>query len=654
MANGFMVINSRFKPFSYEEMLRPLAAYTDEYNAQEAAYGELADKAAQWERLKNSEMDQDTYQQYRNYANTLQQAADSLAKEGLKPGGRKAVQDARRKYTEEIFPIEQAYQKRAELSKMQKEMIARDPTLLIERGADQIALRELIANPELSPATYSGAYLEKSASQAASALAKEIRDNPRKWQPILGGQYYETRSRYGYTAKEISDALMGRGPEELMQVVQQVAQPIMGWNNAEAKGQALNYIARGMWNAIGDEKYQNLQNQDYLDPLARARLRKLEEQPTGNQSARPPILSGALRENDVVGGDKGVINYMSRGELPEEIAKAQDNISLYEEQMRQLKEKNPGLEEYIRYANSVGAGSSMSQFLGYAGVGAASLQNTSKSGAPKRAEGYGKYRELENKLRKAQETISDWENSQSRVHSELAREYSSLSNDPEEAAVYGALIEGAYSAYAEPFVPVNLDNGVRQNILSAKGPENFVEVTPNGKEKKVGSKEYEEIIKSGRLGLSGQGNTVTVGNRVFKIKDAGYEYNAVGETAKKASNFLKSWKQTPFKEPSNLTRRDFTPISDNLYGANIRVNGEPTKAIYMDTPQGLQPLKLVPVSQISRGIDAEGELLQWIVSENIIPVTEQWDNAPTASSTSKNMANVGYIGPAIYDDYYGF
>ena len=649
-----MVINSRFKPFSYEEMLRPLAAYTDEYNAQEAAYGELADKAAQWERLKNSEMDQDTYQQYRNYANTLQQAADSLAKEGLKPGGRKAVQDARRKYTEEIFPIEQAYQKRAELSKMQKEMIARDPTLLIERGADQIALRELIANPELSPATYSGAYLEKSASQAASALAKEIRDNPRKWQPILGGQYYETRSRYGYTAKEISDALMGRGPEELMQVVQQVAQPIMGWNNAEAKGQALNYIARGMWNAIGDEKYQNLQNQDYLDPLARARLRKLGEQPTGNQSARPPILSGALRENDVVGGDKGVINYMSRGELPEEIAKAQDNISLYEEQMRQLKEKNPGLEEYIRYANSVGAGSSMSQFLGYAGVGAASLQNTSKSGAPKRAEGYGKYRELENKLRKAQETISDWENSQSRVHSELAREYSSLSNDPEEAAVYGALIEGAYSAYAEPFVPVNLDNGVRQNILSAKGPENFVEVTPNGKEKKVGSKEYEEIIKSGRLGLSGQGNTVTVGNRVFKIKDAGYEYNAVGETAKKASNFLKSWKQTPFKEPSNLTRRDFTPISDNLYGANIRVNGEPTKAIYMDTPQGLQPLKLVPVSQISRGIDAEGELLQWIVSENIIPVTEQWDNAPTASSTSKNMANVGYIGPAIYDDYYGF
>ncbi|MBO5424868.1 MAG: hypothetical protein J6A25_05080, partial [Lachnospiraceae bacterium] len=105
MPNGYMVVNSRFKPFSYEEMLRPIAAYTDEYNAQEAAYGELANQAAQWERLKNSQIDQDTYQQYRSYADELQKAADALASEGLKPGGRKALQEVRRRYTENIVPI---------------------------------------------------------------------------------------------------------------------------------------------------------------------------------------------------------------------------------------------------------------------------------------------------------------------------------------------------------------------------------------------------------------------------------------------------------------------------------------------------------------------------------------------------------------------
>lgn len=301
MPNGYMVVNSRFKPFSYEEMLRPIAAYTDEYNAQEAAYGELANQAAQWERLKNSQIDQDTYQQYRSYADELQKAADALASEGLKPGGRKALQEVRRRYTENIVPIEQAYQRRAELSKLQKEMRAKDPTTLIEREADEIALSELIANPELSPATYSGAYLENSARQAASALSKEMRDDPRKWRSILGGQYYETRMRTGYTAKEIQDAISGSdtAPRELRMVIDQVMQPISGWGNEEAISNARNYTARGLWNAIGEEKYQMAEN--WMGKLRASQ--KAQEAPADNlfpggsfRMASPSETIGATKE----------------------------------------------------------------------------------------------------------------------------------------------------------------------------------------------------------------------------------------------------------------------------------------------------------------------------------------------------------------------
>lgn len=262
MANGFMVINSRFKPFSYEEMLRPVAAYTDEYNAQEAAYGELANNASQWEKLKDSAIDQDVYQRYKDYSTNLQSAADRLSSEGLKPGGRKALIDARNQYTQQIVPIEQAYQKRSELAKMQREMRAKDPTTLIERGADEIGLSELISNPELSPATYSGAYLENSARQAALALAKEIRENPKEWESILGGQYYESRAKYGYTADEINAAINGSpdAPPELVQVIDQVMQPVINWQNPQTVEAARGHVARGMWSAIGEEKYQNLDN----------------------------------------------------------------------------------------------------------------------------------------------------------------------------------------------------------------------------------------------------------------------------------------------------------------------------------------------------------------------------------------------------------
>lgn len=651
MANGFMVINSKFKPFSYEEMLRPVAAYTDEYNTQEAAYGELANSTAQWERLKDSEIDQDSYQRYKEYSAALQKAADTLASEGLKPGGRKSLQTARKQYTEQIAPIEQGFKKREEVSKMIREAAIKDPTLLINRKPEQISISEFIANPELTPATYSGAYIERSAAQAASALAKEMRDNPREWSKKLGGQYYETRMRYGYTADEIQAALRGEGPDELRQVVQQAVQPVLGWDNREAQEQALSYAARGLWNAIGEDKYQNLQNQDYLDPLQKLKLKSLQDGNIPSAPALPPILSGPIRENPVVGGDKGAINYIAKGELPEDIIRTQSDIELYKAEMQRLKEQNPELSKYIKERNANGVGKG----IGYATIGGAMNRNISNQTSEKADRtGYFEYRAAEKKLADAEERMKNWENTQSRVRQDLAREYASLSSNPEEAAAYGSMIESAFSAYTDSMVPVNLDRDVRNNILSIKGEGNFVEIKPNGKEKKVSPADYKEILESGRLMLSSQGNVVTLGDKVFRMKDAGYEFNNIGTAARNVSSFLKSWKEAPFKNPTNLTQRDFTPITDNLYGANVRIEGEPAKAIYMNTAQGPQPVRIIPVSQISQGRNVEGELLQWLVSENIIPVTEQWDNAPTASSTNKGMSNVGYVGPALYDEYYGF
>lgn len=45
MASFDFVNTSQFRPFSYQEMLQPLAAYTQEYNAIEEGLGELGPKA---------------------------------------------------------------------------------------------------------------------------------------------------------------------------------------------------------------------------------------------------------------------------------------------------------------------------------------------------------------------------------------------------------------------------------------------------------------------------------------------------------------------------------------------------------------------------------------------------------------------------------
>lgn len=664
MAYGF-VIGSRFKPFSYDEMLKPLAAYTDEYNAQEAAYGELSNSAAQWEKLADSKIDQDTYARYKEYADSLQQTADALARNGLKPDSRQALIGAKRRYTEEIVPIEQAYQKRAELAKLQKELRAKDPTTLIERGADEIALSELIANPELSPATYSGAYLERSAAQAASALAKEIRENPRKWRSILGGQYYETRMRTGYTADEIQRAVSGdpTAPQELQSVIEQVIAPIRSWSNPQAQEEALGYTARGLWNAIGEDKYQMADNwllKMQLQEAAMARRASAKASPSSG--VRPPILSGAPIQLNTV-GDIEAVRAIASSKDPDKIAAARDKAQLAEQNMQTILSENPELSDYLDYVRSRNSMSSLtdSKIDSKVKGGLSDIAKAMESSAAKgriavgrnvpSSAGYYKYLAAEKELKNAREELHNWENTLNSTANSIASEYSGLSNNKEEAISLGAGIENALSAYSGSIIPVNLDKTVQENILSAKGQDNFTLIKPNGKEKPVSKAEYEDILKNGQIRLTSDGNMVLSNGNMYRIKDAGQEYNALGNTSKKVSSFVREWKNTPFKNINSITSADLIKLSDRLYGANVRVDGRPAKAVYMGTPNGPKLVSVTSADEMISGRNIEGELLQLLTYENIAPVVEQWDDIPTASSTNKDMRNVGYTGSVTFDDY---
>lgn len=57
MANYSLVINSQFKPFSYQEMLAPTLMATQAHQELENQYGELATKASVWEKMANEQTD---------------------------------------------------------------------------------------------------------------------------------------------------------------------------------------------------------------------------------------------------------------------------------------------------------------------------------------------------------------------------------------------------------------------------------------------------------------------------------------------------------------------------------------------------------------------------------------------------------------------
>lgn len=304
MANFSFVSGAKFRPFSYQEMLQPLQAYTQEYNTIQEGMGELGTKADVFERMANEQTDPQAYAIYKQYSDDLAAQAESLAKQGLTPASRQGLIDMKRRYSSEIVPIEQAYKRRQELVDEQRKLQAQDSTLLFDRPASTLSLDELIANPALSPQSYSGALLSKQVGTAAQNLAKEVRENPRKWRTILGNQYYETIMQKGFRPEEIMQAVQNN--PEASPILQGIVEDAVGssgiknWNDENILNRAYDYARQGLWNAVGETQYQTLSNKAY-DYAMQERLAAAKK---GKETGTPSAVYRSVPKTKVDGDKK--------------------------------------------------------------------------------------------------------------------------------------------------------------------------------------------------------------------------------------------------------------------------------------------------------------------------------------------------------------
>lgn len=175
MANYSLVLDTKFKPFSYAEMLAPVAAATQAHQALEEEYGNLSAKADVWENMANEQSDPLAYKMYKGYSDDLRDRADTLLREGLNASSRKGMLDMRARYSKEIAPIEIAYKRREELAAEQRKAYAANPTLRYERYANAMSLDDFIKNPSIDYGrSYSGALLTQQVAQAAANYAKVL------------------------------------------------------------------------------------------------------------------------------------------------------------------------------------------------------------------------------------------------------------------------------------------------------------------------------------------------------------------------------------------------------------------------------------------------------------------------------------------------
>lgn len=310
-----LVIGSKFRPFSYSEMLAPIEAATTEHRAIEEGLGEMSAKAGMWDKLANQQSDPVAYAQYKTYADDLTKQADLLARQGLTPESRRGLLDMKRRYSNEITPIKVAATKREELTKAQREAIQKDPSLMFNIDYGTASLDDLINNPNATYNTISGSELSKRASMMASNLAKTIQENP-QYQSILGGQYFQQMQQLGYTPQQVMQTIMNdpNAPSELKQVADTVWQEagLDTWDQA-TQTRARDYINAGLYDAIGTQKFDTQGNRAFMSPAESARLEmdrerfELAKAQAAKDKTTIPLQDGSTIR--VIGGGKALRIY---------------------------------------------------------------------------------------------------------------------------------------------------------------------------------------------------------------------------------------------------------------------------------------------------------------------------------------------------------
>ena len=348
MANYSLVIGSQFKPFSYSEMLQPVLMATQAHQELENQYGELATKASVWEEMANEQTDPYAYKMYKTYANDLEEQAGQLAREGLNAASRRDMLNMRARYSKEITPIEQAYTARQKQAEEQQRALLQDPTLMLSRRAATTSLDDYIRNPQLAYESYSGKLITAQAASAASALAKEMQEKPRKWRSILGNSYYETMMQKGFSSQAVLQAIQDNpnAAPQLTRIVEDAinSSGVRNWGDQATIARVIDYAKQGLWSAVGETQYQTLDN--WRAKLAEQEaMQKRAEQRKAAAAQQARLNSLAINP----------LNIYSSRELSKDEQTYKDNVKkyskyFYTDAQGRVRLTEAGLNEYRRNA----------------------------------------------------------------------------------------------------------------------------------------------------------------------------------------------------------------------------------------------------------------------------------------------------------------
>lgn len=306
MANILITANSNFEPFSFERYIRPYEIYTQAYKETENALSELSSKAEVIQEYINSDPYSKSASVYNNYIKKLDNEAQKLSSEGLK-GSRGKLLQLKRDYDKSISPIIKKIEHKQKLAAEQREAnIQANGALEFDIDYNSNSLDDVDVNK-----SYKYINLDKitedTAKQVTSA-AKAIINSP-EYQKIEGefdGQYIERKLQMGYSLDDILNEIGNKpgAPKELKNIRETIKKKLdlQGFDSSVLH-KVDSAISNGMMFGVGEIKYEQLQNKNFISDYQKALLEIEKDKAERNELGTNSV------DFTTEDGKKGTVSY---------------------------------------------------------------------------------------------------------------------------------------------------------------------------------------------------------------------------------------------------------------------------------------------------------------------------------------------------------
>lgn len=264
-----LVIDSKFRPFSYDELVKPLTQYKEAYDKVEAQYSDLVSQTEQWKDIANRTKSPEAYAMYSKYANDLNNIVDDFSR-GMTLQNRSQLMSMKRRYASEILPIARASEAMKEANDLR---VKSGPDAIFEVGEynslDQF-LHGKTANNRLQSRD---ALTKRTAAITEAVMASAMKDPDFK--KVLGNQYWEIIQHTGDSYENLKAAI-ANNPQAQNRFAEIKAQVMKeaGYDRYDAMGkQAIeSAINTGLYAGL-DKPVRSFQaNQNFMSDYQKANL----------------------------------------------------------------------------------------------------------------------------------------------------------------------------------------------------------------------------------------------------------------------------------------------------------------------------------------------------------------------------------------------